>query len=166
MGYALGPLFLAPMSEIYGRYPVIVLSCWFFNALLIGCSFAPNMPSLIVMRLLAGTGGSAVMAIAPAIVADLYPVERRSFAMGIVLVCSMVPSAVICAYISLQIIQSVSPAGKAFILISLIKVSMLICCSWTYLWRIHRRTSWVAMGVLDFDHGKWSSHHADYVLHG
>jgi MFS family permease len=90
MGYALGPLFLAPMSEIYGRYPVIVLSCWFFNAFLIGCSFAPTMPSLIIMRLLAGTGGSAVMSIAPAIVADLYPVERRSFAMGIVLVRSIV----------------------------------------------------------------------------
>jgi MFS family permease len=87
MGYAIGPLFLAPLSEIYGRYPVIVLSCWFFNAFLIGCGFAPNMPGLIVMRFLAGTGGSAVMAIAPAIVADLYPVERRSFAMGIVLVC-------------------------------------------------------------------------------
>jgi MFS family permease len=45
---------------------------------------------LIIMRLLAGTGGSAVMSIAPAIVADLYPVERRSFAMGIVLVRSIV----------------------------------------------------------------------------
>ena len=88
MGYALGPLFLAPLSEIYGRYPVIVGSTWFFVAFLLGCGFAPSMPSLIVMRLLAGTGGSAVMAIAPAMVADLYPVERRSFAMGIVLVCT------------------------------------------------------------------------------
>jgi MFS family permease len=86
MGYALGPLFLAPLSEIYGRYPVIVISCWCFNAFLIGCSFVNSMPALIILRFLAGTGGSAVMAIAPAIVADIYPVERRSFAMGIVLV--------------------------------------------------------------------------------
>jgi MFS family permease len=69
MGYAIGPLFLSPMSEIYGRYPVIVISCWAFIAFLVGCGFAPSMPSLIVMRFLAGTGGSAVMSIAPAIVA-------------------------------------------------------------------------------------------------
>ncbi|KAF2666582.1 synaptic vesicle transporter [Microthyrium microscopicum] len=94
LGYSIGPLFLAPLSEMYGRWPVIVGACWFFNAFLLGCSFAQNMPGLIIMRFLAGTGGSAVMAIAPAIVADMYPVERRSFAMAIVLV-----------------VQSVSPAA-------------------------------------------------------
>ncbi|KAF2431754.1 MFS general substrate transporter [Tothia fuscella] len=94
LGYAVGPMFLSPLSEIYGRYPVIVLSCWFFVALLIGCGFAPSMPALIIMRFLAGTGGSGVMSIAPAMVADIYPVEQRSFAMGIVL-----------------FVQSVSPAA-------------------------------------------------------
>jgi MFS family permease len=87
LGYSLGPLFLAPLSEMFGRWPVIVGACWFFNFFLLGCSFAKNMPGLIVMRFFAGTGGSAVMAIAPAIVADMYPMERRSFAMAIILVC-------------------------------------------------------------------------------
>jgi len=48
------------------------------------------------MRFFAGTGGSAVMSIAPAIVADLYPVERRSFAMGIVLVSNFVFKTLTC----------------------------------------------------------------------
>jgi MFS family permease len=74
------------VSEMYGRYIVVTLSSWFFVAFLIGCGFAQTMPGLIIMRFLAGIGGSAAMAIAPAIVADLYPIERRSFAMGIVLV--------------------------------------------------------------------------------
>lgn len=86
MGYALGPLFLGPLSEIYGRYPVVIISTWLFNIFLLGCSFVKTMSGLIVLRLLAGTGGSAVMTIAPAMVADLYPIERRSFAMGVVLV--------------------------------------------------------------------------------
>ena len=86
LGYALGPLFLSPLSEIYGRYPIVVLSSWFFVAFLLGCSFAPSMAGLIVMRFLAGTGGSAVMAIAPAMVADLYPLEHRGLAMGTILV--------------------------------------------------------------------------------
>jgi len=72
---------------MYGRYIVVVLSSWFFVAFLIGCGFAQTMVGLIILRFLAGIGGSAAMAIAPAFVADLYPIERRSFAMGIVLVC-------------------------------------------------------------------------------
>jgi len=85
LGYAIGPLFLAPLSELYGRYPVVVCSSWFFNAWLLGCSFAVNMPSLIVMRLLAGIGGSAVMTIAPAIVGDIFPLEKRAFGSGLII---------------------------------------------------------------------------------
>ncbi|KAE9964378.1 hypothetical protein EG328_010498 [Venturia inaequalis] len=94
LGWALGPLFLAPLSEMYGRYIVVTLSSWFFVAFLIGCGFAQNMTGLIIMRFLAGIGGSAAMAIAPAIVADLYPIERRSFAMGIVLLIQTLSPAV------------------------------------------------------------------------
>lgn len=93
LGYATGPLFLSPLSEIYGRYIVIVCSTWVFIAFLLGCSFVENMSGLIVMRLFAGMGGSAVMVIAPAVVADMYPVERRGWAMSIVfLVQSLSPA--------------------------------------------------------------------------
>lgn len=95
LGFAIGPLFLGPLSEIYGRRIVVVLSTWTFNAWVLGSALAPTMPALIVMRLLAGVGGSGVMTIAPAIVADLYPVEQRGFA----------TSAIILA-------QSVGPASK------------------------------------------------------
>jgi MFS family permease len=85
MGYAIGPLFLGPLSEIYGRYPVTILSTWFFDIWLMGSALAPTMPSLIIIRLLAGIGGSAVMTTAPAIVADMYPVERRAFSTSIII---------------------------------------------------------------------------------
>lgn len=78
LGYAVGPLFLAPLSEMYGRVPVINLSSVVFNAFLLGCSFAPNMPSLIIMRLLAGIGGSAVMTIVSAVIGDAFRVHERA----------------------------------------------------------------------------------------
>ncbi|KAF1989053.1 MFS general substrate transporter [Aulographum hederae CBS 113979] len=78
LGFGLGPLLMGPLSEIHGRYPIVVGASWFFNAWLLGCSFSPSMAGLIVMRLLAGVGGSAVMVLAPAVVADLYPVDRRA----------------------------------------------------------------------------------------
>ncbi|KIW02516.1 hypothetical protein, variant [Verruconis gallopava] len=94
LGYCLGPMFLGPLSEIFGRRPIILISSWLFTLFLLGCSFVKNMAGLIVLRFFAGTAGSAVMNLAPAIVADLYPIERRSFSMAIVL-----------------IVQSVSPAA-------------------------------------------------------
>jgi MFS family permease len=54
----------------------MVSATWFMVAWLLGAALAPSMPGLIVMRLLAGTGGSAAMTIAPAVCADIYPIER------------------------------------------------------------------------------------------
>ena len=85
LGYATGPLFLAPLSEMYGRVPVVNFSSAFFNAFLLGCSFAPNMPSLIIMRFLCGIGGSAVMTIVSAIIGDVFPVHKRAAAAAIVI---------------------------------------------------------------------------------
>ncbi|KAF2808674.1 MFS general substrate transporter [Mytilinidion resinicola] len=85
LGYAIGPLFLAPLSEMYGRVIVVNISSTFFTAFMLGCSFAPNMPSLIIMRLLAGIGGSAVMTIVPAVVGDCFPYHKRAMASAIVI---------------------------------------------------------------------------------
>ena len=79
LGYAAGVLLLGPLSEIYGRRPTTIGSTWMFIVFMLGSGFAPNMPGLIVMRFLAGFGGSGVMAISPALVADLYPLESRAF---------------------------------------------------------------------------------------
>jgi len=85
LGYALGPLFLAPLSEMYGRVTIINASSAFFNAFLLGCSFTPNMPSLILMRLLAGVGGSAVMTITSAVIGDAFRVHERAAASCIII---------------------------------------------------------------------------------
>ena len=42
LGYSVGPLLLGPLSEIFGRYPIIIISTWCFNAFLLGCSFVQS----------------------------------------------------------------------------------------------------------------------------
>src|ERR1700760_3601733 len=79
-GFIVGPLFLGPLSELYGRVPVVVLSNYFMCAWLLGCALAQNMTGLIIMRFLAGPGASAAMVIAPAVAADLYPLHHRAAA--------------------------------------------------------------------------------------
>jgi MFS family permease len=83
--FGVGPLFLAPLSEMYGRKLVINISSCFFTAFLIGCSFAPDMSSLIVMRLLAGIGGSAIMTIVSAVIGDVFRVHERAAASCVVI---------------------------------------------------------------------------------
>ncbi|GJC78058.1 efflux pump rdc3 [Colletotrichum liriopes] len=83
LGYAVGPLFLAPLSEMYGRRPVLNAANLFFCAWLIGCALAPSLNSLIVFRFLTGVGGSGCLAIGGGVIADMFPVAERGIAISI-----------------------------------------------------------------------------------
>jgi hypothetical protein len=61
LGYVIGPLFLAPLSELYGRRPVLAVANVFFCLWLIGCALAPSIESLIVFRFFSGIGGSGCL---------------------------------------------------------------------------------------------------------
>lgn len=63
LAYAIGPLFLGPLSEVFGRLHVLQLSTLFYLAWNLACGFAQNKAEIIVFRLLSGVGGSAPLAI-------------------------------------------------------------------------------------------------------
>lgn len=65
LGYVIGPLFLAPLSELYGRRPVLAAANIFFCAWLIGCALAPSIESLIVFRFFSGVGGAGCLVSTP-----------------------------------------------------------------------------------------------------
>jgi hypothetical protein len=63
LAYAIGPLFLGPLSEIYGRVLVLQLSNLFYLAWNLGCGFAQTSGQLMAFRFFSGLGGSAPLAI-------------------------------------------------------------------------------------------------------
>ncbi|KAI5285693.1 hypothetical protein KEM54_000368 [Ascosphaera aggregata] len=77
VGKGIGPLVLAPLSEIYGRRVILDISNCIFVAFQLGCALSQNMATLIVCRLLAGFGGAGCLALAPGLVADLYAAPKR-----------------------------------------------------------------------------------------
>lgn len=83
LGYCIGPLILAPLSEIYGRRFVLTGANVFFCVWQIGCALAPNLSSLIVFRLLAGIGGSGCLTIGGGVISDLFHSDRRGLATAI-----------------------------------------------------------------------------------
>jgi len=63
LAYAIGPLFLGPLSEIYGRVPVLQLSNLFYLVFNIACGVSKSKGQLIAFRFLSGLGGSAPLAV-------------------------------------------------------------------------------------------------------
>lgn len=88
LGYAIGPLFIAPMSEIYGRMPVYHVCNIMFVIWNMACALAPNLGSLLGFRLLAGIVGSCPITIFAGSIADVFIQEQRGGAMAI---CALGP---------------------------------------------------------------------------
>lgn len=82
LGYAFGPMILAPLSELYGRIIVYHVCNVLYFLMTIACALAPNLPALIVFRLLAGTAGSAPLSIGAGSLVDIIPQKNRGLAMG------------------------------------------------------------------------------------
>lgn len=83
LGFAVGPLVLGPLSELYGRVIVLQVSNLLFLAFNIGCGFATSYGQILAFRLLAGVGGSAPLAIGGGVLGDLFYPEQRGKAMGL-----------------------------------------------------------------------------------
>ena len=83
LAYAIGPLFLGPLSELYGRVRVLQISNLFFLVWNIACGFAQNKGELMAFRFLAGLGGSAPLAIGGGLLSDCWKAEERGKAISI-----------------------------------------------------------------------------------
>ncbi|KAL4882671.1 major facilitator superfamily domain-containing protein [Aspergillus karnatakaensis] len=82
LGYAIGPLILAPLSELHGRMPIYHVCNAFYLIWTVACALAPNLSAMIVFRLFAGMAGSAPLTIGAGSLADMIPAEKRGLAMG------------------------------------------------------------------------------------
>lgn len=83
LGFASGPLILAPLSEIYGRLPIYSVCNVLFVALTIACAESTSLNMLIGMRFLAGAIGSSPLALGGGTIADIIEPEKRGLAMSL-----------------------------------------------------------------------------------
>lgn len=83
LGFAIGPLIVAPMSELYGRILLYNISNLLFVVFNIACALSNSMGMLIAFRLLAGCAGSAPLTLGGGTIADMFPPQQRAGAMAI-----------------------------------------------------------------------------------
>ncbi|MCJ1337730.1 hypothetical protein MMC09_003013 [Bachmanniomyces sp. S44760] len=83
LAYAVGPLFIGPLSEIYGRVPVLQLANLFYLVFNTACGASKNKAMMIAFRFLSGLGGSAPLAIGGGVLSDCWRAEERGAAISI-----------------------------------------------------------------------------------
>ncbi|KAL5356432.1 major facilitator superfamily domain-containing protein [Aspergillus floccosus] len=83
LGFALGPMVQAPLSEAYGRKPVLVATSVLFTVCQFLCSRASSLASMLVVRFFVGVSGSCFTTIGGGIIADVYPHNERNTPMAI-----------------------------------------------------------------------------------
>src|SRR5439155_1065042 len=74
VGIACSQIIMGPLSDKFGRRPVLLAGLGLTVAASIGCSFAETLPQLIAARFLQALGGASGMVISRAIIRDLYSV--------------------------------------------------------------------------------------------
>lgn len=83
IGFAVGPLVWAPLSELYGRRYVMIASAMGLTIFTAGAIGSQNIWTLIILRFFAGTLGSAPFAVSGGIIADTFPIISRGMASGL-----------------------------------------------------------------------------------
>ncbi|SPJ74080.1 related to multidrug resistant protein [Fusarium torulosum] len=84
LGFAISPLIWAPLSEVYGRFPIYIISTIIFVGFVLGCAFSTSLAMFMVFRLLSGCGGAASLALSGGTLADLVPRQQRGKWMALI----------------------------------------------------------------------------------
>ena len=77
-GLGLGPMFLSPLSEFYGRRMIYICAFGMFFIWLIPCAVAQNIQTMLVVRFFDGLAGSAFLSVAGGTVGDIFPKNKLS----------------------------------------------------------------------------------------
>ncbi len=90
LGFAIAPLAYGPISDRYGRRPVILFACLLFAVAAVGCALARSLAGLLAWRLAQGAGAGASMTIVLAIVRDLFDGQAARTKISYITMATMV----------------------------------------------------------------------------
>lgn len=81
MGFSIGPLIWAPLSENIGRQVPFFISFLVMAAFCAGCAGAQNIQTLLILRFFAGAFGSSPLTNAGGLVSDMFTSRQRGLAL-------------------------------------------------------------------------------------
>lgn len=72
IGLALGQIFFGPLSDKYGRRPLLLVSMLLFIVSTLFCLFAPDIYSFVTLRLIQGIAGAGGIVISRSVATDKF----------------------------------------------------------------------------------------------
>lgn len=93
LGEAAGPLLIAPLSEVYGRYPIYNAANILFIMGIVITALSESVGLLIFARFLTGCAVASNV-LNPAIIGDIFVPEQRGSAMSIVMLAPLLGGAI------------------------------------------------------------------------
>ncbi|CAL5871434.1 uncharacterized protein PFLUO_LOCUS5684 [Penicillium psychrofluorescens] len=82
VGFGVGPMVFAPLSEIFGRRPVYAITMLLAVIFVIPCAVSKNIGTLLVCRAIDGIAFSAPMTLVGGTLSDLWKNEERGVPMA------------------------------------------------------------------------------------
>lgn len=82
VAFAVAQLIHGPLSDKYGRRPILLIGIVIYTLASLGCAFAINIEQLIIGRVLQAIGGCTGVVITRAIVRDLYDRDKAASLLG------------------------------------------------------------------------------------
>lgn len=80
-GFASGPVVWGPLSELYGRKPILLISMFGYTCFSFAVGAAKDIQTIMICRFFAGFVGAAPLVVAPASMADVFNASTRGKAM-------------------------------------------------------------------------------------
>lgn len=71
----------APLSEVYGRRLIFIVSYFFLTIWSVGCALSKTVPQLLVFRFLCGFFGSSPLAVAGGVISDVLAAKNLGIGM-------------------------------------------------------------------------------------
>src|SRR6202045_5547127 len=90
VGVACSQIIMGPLSDRFGRRPVLLAGLGLMVVASAACIFAESLPQLIAARFLQALGGATGMVVSRAIIRDLYSRERISAMISLVIAVMMI----------------------------------------------------------------------------
>ena len=92
LGFALGPMSLAPLSEYYGRSPIYIVSYGIYLFFVLGTALVKNLGGFLVLRFLSGWFAAVTIANFGGTIADLFDPHKTGKPMSLFLWAATVGS--------------------------------------------------------------------------
>lgn len=127
----IGPLFLAPMSETFGRRTIYMINLVMFTVCQIPVAVAPNLPTFIIFRTLSGFFGSVGVGNGGGSISDMFPPHERAPVLGVYMVAPLLAPTV-GPLISGILVDCVSWRWLAWLEFILAGVTTIVCYFFLY----------------------------------